>query len=261
MFRVTGQSSFGKVADGFGSVLPLALDISCGRPAIGGISIDPTSEIDACWISFNGVSTNGGLLDPGDVKNYEVGTAFPATGQAWPIPPSSALLTRGHPIVGPIMGPVVAYPLYRWKPGAIGGGSINRAGGDPQARINLRVYEPGDNMPGITGRLPVYAGWSSGNSTKSVIIPIFGRMFVQVMPRSTAGGNLHVDFGWLTPGDPVFTGGLSVFVQRADIAVPAAPASAVTVLNVVSDFITFSEDIGVSTINQLTVKCYEQEIS
>jgi hypothetical protein len=206
------------------------------------VEIDPSSELDACWIQAPTATTKGGLLGVAPKNSYGSNSGMNS------IPPgSSFLLSMEHPAIGPIPGTITILPYYRFDAGQ----AINSAGDDGPGKLALRVWR---TMPahaiGTTQRAVLHAGWHSGGSNLRLIVPTFGRRFLRLFAKATlAATPLHVDYGWATEA------GQCTFGTASDIVIPASPSFASFFTSDLPDWMTFYS--GAVAVSDLVVEVYD----
>jgi hypothetical protein len=248
MYEILELANFGRTDH------PNSLQIAAGAGMVA-LSIDPASEIDACWIQHTGAGYTGSryLISPAGslAPNNVIGVEKPVG--------ATAYLSTEHPLVGPVRGTITVLPAYAWNLSA-----INAAGDVGQAKLILRLWRttPPDLLSNHK-RGVIRAGWSvkSGLGAAKVIIPTFGRKLLRLWTNDNAGGvNVNLDYA-LAPKQLGITSAASeldpFWGTATAIVSPASPSFANLLTTDCPDWLTVSTGAGVLRADSVVVEAYD----
>lgn len=218
------------------------------------VTIDPSSEIDACWISSGGAISTGAMVGKPSAEYHD---ALLASDKSYNQIPQGAniLLSVEHPCIGPLPNSMTVLPFYRYKVSSF----INSQGLAGSAKLVLRLWKMRPSLPLLaTKRAPLRVGWNSGVLGEFRIIPTFGRRLLRLWARDVGGGNINLDYGFCGTVFQDGTGleGLTSFGTATPLVVPAAPAFMGFVTQDIPNWLTIYDD-GANAIDFMLCEAYD----
>src|ERR1043166_6091849 len=241
-FEVVQIRDFGDWTVGFNN---LSKQISAGPRGFYAIEVDPSSEIDMCFVTIPGYSSVGGLYegDPG----YFIGGLPPASKSF----KDSIILSVEHPIIVPhVMGTILIHPYYLYRTDVV----VNSLGMFPHATMSLRLWrEPPPISIERNQRAVIRGGGSNngGGTGYAVMVPTFGRKLLRIHAINPSAQSISIDYSWSTPD---FS--RTDFGTGTPIVVPASPGVLSYTTQSIANWMTVHDD-GINPIQSVIVEAYD----